>query len=724
MIAYLQKSEGSEGFHQIIDFLNASHIQYALIENPTIYASFIKQFWRTATARTSATGEVELIATINGQEKTITEASLRRHLKLEHNGGVTTLPNSEIFEQLALMGYATDSDKLTFQKGNFSPQWRTFNFSKFIFDAMVKNLDNPHKFLMYPRFIQICLNKQRRLLQPHTRTYSTPVLTQKVFSNMKRVTKGYSGEDIPLFASMITASKTPPSRITSSPSLLPQHTPFTAPSTSQPSNIHTTPVTEEAASMPHESPLQSVHSLGCDEGSLSLHELMVLCTNLSNKVTSLETELAQTKQTYGTTLTKLIKKVKKLEQTVKTSRSRRRTRVEKISDDTEVLLKEEETAELVEEPTELVEDQGSGEKGEQEVTTADTALNTASVPISTASATPEVSTAAANLVYIRRSAEKRKDKGKAIMIEDESVQKKSKKQLEQERLSHEEAIRLQEQIDEEERKRIARDAEIAKQLQEEYDKARKKEAVAEVRKNMLMYLKNQGGYKMKDFKGMSYDDIRPIFEKVWDQVHSFVPMDSEEEVQRLKRAGQDVEAKPAKRQRTEEVSESVQEQTDKEPKTDELSQEQLNQMKIIRVGNHTEVYQVFEDMLKNFDRDDLVKLWSLVQERYNSSGLTEDKEIELWVELKMLFEPDAENLLELQKYMHDPLKWWLYDMCAVHHVSTEKGQDIFMLVEKDYPLTKGLATLMLCNKLRVDQHSEMADELLIKIYNIANRPRK
>ncbi|GJY22936.1 hypothetical protein Tco_0396594 [Tanacetum coccineum] len=122
MVAYLQKSEGSEGFHQIIDFLNASHIQYALTENPTIYVSFIKQFWRTTTARTSANGEVELTATIDGQVKTITEASLRRHLKLEDNGGVTTLPNSEIFEQLALMGYVTDSDKLTFQKGHFSPQ--------------------------------------------------------------------------------------------------------------------------------------------------------------------------------------------------------------------------------------------------------------------------------------------------------------------------------------------------------------------------------------------------------------------------------------------------------------------------------------------------------------------------------------------------------------------------------------------------------------------------
>ncbi|GJX81605.1 hypothetical protein Tco_0331086, partial [Tanacetum coccineum] len=67
--------------------------------------------------------------------------------------------------------------------------------------------------------------------------------------------------------------------------------------------------------------------------------------------------------------------------------------------------------------------------------------------------------------------------------------------------------------------------------------------------------------------------------------------------------------------------------------------------KIIRVGNHTEVYQIFEDMLKNFDRDDLVKLWSLVHERFNSTEPTEDKERELWVELKRLFEPDDDDTL-------------------------------------------------------------------------------
>ncbi|GKG06853.1 hypothetical protein Tco_0329822, partial [Tanacetum coccineum] len=150
-------------------------------------------------------------------------------------------------------------------------------------------------------------------------------------------------------------------------------------------------------------------------------------------------------------------------------------------------------------------------------------------------------------VYIRRSLQKKKDKGKAIMQEDESVQKKSKKRLEQERLRYEEALRLQEQIDEEERQRIARVAEIVKQLQEDINKTiqeqerqevvteadpthvidwsdpaviryhalhNKPRSVAEVRKNMCIYLCNQGGYKIRHFKGMSYEDIRVIFEKV------------------------------------------------------------------------------------------------------------------------------------------------------------------------------------------------------------------
>ncbi|GJW98723.1 hypothetical protein Tco_0180531 [Tanacetum coccineum] len=101
-------------------------------------------------------------------------------------------------------------------------------------------------------------------------------------------------------------------------------------------------------------------------------------------------------------------------------------------------------------------------------------------------------------------------------------------------------------------------------------------------------------------------------------------------------------------------------------------------------------------MLKKFDREDLDRLWSLVKKTFSTIDPTEDKEKELWVELKRLYEPDPRHQLwALQKYMHDPLEWRLYDTCGVHHVSTKRGHEIFMLVEKDYPLTKGLTTVML-----------------------------
>ncbi|GJU99567.1 hypothetical protein Tco_1328838 [Tanacetum coccineum] len=124
MVAFLEKSTGSEGFHQVIDFLTRSHVCYALTKKPDVCISFIKQFWRSAEATIDENGEVKISATIDGHSMTITEASLRRHLKLDDQNGVTSIPNSDIFEQLALIGYHTDSDKLTFQKGSFSPQWR------------------------------------------------------------------------------------------------------------------------------------------------------------------------------------------------------------------------------------------------------------------------------------------------------------------------------------------------------------------------------------------------------------------------------------------------------------------------------------------------------------------------------------------------------------------------------------------------------------------------
>ncbi|GJS60153.1 hypothetical protein Tco_0654937 [Tanacetum coccineum] len=106
MVAFLAKPAESEGFEQIMDFLNAHTIKYALTINPTIYTSCIEQFWANVKAKT-VNGEVQLQALVDGKKIIITESIVRRDLQLEDAEGVDCLPNATIFEQLTLMGSKT-----------------------------------------------------------------------------------------------------------------------------------------------------------------------------------------------------------------------------------------------------------------------------------------------------------------------------------------------------------------------------------------------------------------------------------------------------------------------------------------------------------------------------------------------------------------------------------------------------------------------------------------
>ncbi|GJT79638.1 hypothetical protein Tco_1053980 [Tanacetum coccineum] len=67
-------------FHEIVDFLKATPLRYALTHNPTIYDSLVKQFWQTAIVRTLANGIQELVASIDNNEYVITEAFIRSKL--------------------------------------------------------------------------------------------------------------------------------------------------------------------------------------------------------------------------------------------------------------------------------------------------------------------------------------------------------------------------------------------------------------------------------------------------------------------------------------------------------------------------------------------------------------------------------------------------------------------------------------------------------------------
>ncbi|GJS60025.1 hypothetical protein Tco_0654809 [Tanacetum coccineum] len=196
-----------------------------------------EQLWTTAKVKI-VNGEVQIQALVDKKKVIITKTSVRSDLQLEDAEGTECLPNATIFEQLTLMGYENLTQKLTFYKAFFSPQWKflihtilqclsakttawnefsstmasaviclatnqKFNFSKYIFDNMVKNLEGGVKFLMYPRFVQVFLDKQVEGMSKHKKIYVTPSHTKKVFANMKRQGKDFSGRDTPLFPTMI-----------------------------------------------------------------------------------------------------------------------------------------------------------------------------------------------------------------------------------------------------------------------------------------------------------------------------------------------------------------------------------------------------------------------------------------------------------------------------------------------------------------------------------------
>ena len=112
-VAILEKTEDGEGpkFHEIVDFLNTT--------NPTLYVSQITKFWHTTTVQTSENGDTEI--TTDGKQFIVTENSVRRHIQLADSNSIHHLPNTEIWQEIAKMGYDTSSQKLNFQKECFSP---------------------------------------------------------------------------------------------------------------------------------------------------------------------------------------------------------------------------------------------------------------------------------------------------------------------------------------------------------------------------------------------------------------------------------------------------------------------------------------------------------------------------------------------------------------------------------------------------------------------------
>ncbi|GKA72812.1 hypothetical protein Tco_0779028, partial [Tanacetum coccineum] len=252
--------------------------------------------------------------------------------------------------------------------------------------------------------------------------------------------------------------------------------------------------------------------------------------------------------------------------------------------------------------------------------------------------------------------------------EDEHI-KRTKLQQEQDRLGHEAAVRLQEELDEEEIQKMAKVHEAAQSFtEEEWENIRARvEADEELSRRLQAEERNKYSEvdqaKMLQLKRYYFDELKELFKTTMKNVNTFVPMETEDreraselaagssqaiiidsaEVGSSKRdAEAELDHEGSKRQKTNEASGSIQEQPEEEEK--ELSHEDFQQMMMVAPVEevYVEALQVkypiidWEDMLKIFDRDDLVMLWNLVKERFSSTEPINDKERALWVELKRL----------------------------------------------------------------------------------------
>nr|GEV13969.1 hypothetical protein [Tanacetum cinerariifolium] len=608
MIALLEKSE-------IVDFVEASHIRYALTINPTVYVLHIRQFW--STARIETTNEkTKILATIDGKPKTISESLIQRNPKLNEEEGISTLPDAELFENLALMGYnILPNQKFTFQKSQFSHQWKFliytimqclspkstgFNeFSSNIATAVGKGSGTPTEphHTPSPEAQQSLHHDLSSSLRPTKTTETIPIETPTEIPTLRQYSR--RATRIAQSKALLTAADEPASllRDESQGEAFPTVSGLEAGQDRE--NIIKT------SALPHDL-TPRVTSLDADEGNLVISSLKASIKLLEDKDKGSAEPSRDDAPIKGRSL--------KTGEEAGIERSTKRR-----INDTEELVNVLTSMDAVNILTSGVQDVSvppAAEVSNVSVPTGSGLVPTVSAIFTTASVvTP----------YSRR---KELTIGEKIDLINELV-------------------KYQDHL-----------ANILKyQAQQSKPLSKKKQ-----REFYMSVLRSHSGWKPKHFRGMTLEEIREKFIPVWKQIEDFVPMASKEG-ERVKRKRLKLEQESAKIIKTsKDVSEEDLKEMMQLVPVEEVYVEALqvkhpiidweiyiegkrDYWKIIRLRGHTRVYQFFVDMLKQLDREDLNQLWALVKETLSIRQASSDKEKELWVELKRLFEPDFKDQL-------------------------------------------------------------------------------
>nr|GEV59550.1 copia protein [Tanacetum cinerariifolium] len=634
--------DASEGFNQIIDFLNGSSIKYALTVNPNIYVSCIKQFWSSVAVK-KVNNVTRFQALVDKKKVIVTEATIRDAFRLDDAEGIECLPNGEIFTELSRMG-------------------------------LVRNVDSSTKFYMCPHFLQLMIRSQVGDLSSHTIKYLSSALIQKVFANMKRVGKGFSRADTPLFEGAASVADDDVNAVVDESSI-PSPTPPTQPpppsqdipSTSQvqltpPQSPQVQPPSPQQQPQPSldaeismdllHTPLETwgiIANIDADEDVILEDAKEVVVEKTTNVKDDADVQGRQAESQAQIYQIDLEHANKVLSMQDKESKPYELQKVVKVVT----------TAKLI---TEVV------TAASATITAADTSIPAAIITVASTLTTAPSATRRRNRVVIRDPKEivstpstiihtepKSKDKGKGIMVHEPKPLKK-KTQIEQNKpYARELEAELNKNIDwdavldQVKRKEKEDNAVIRYQALK-----RKPQTEAQARKNMMIYLKNMVGFKMDYLRGMSYNDICPIFEKYFNFNVAFLEKTKEqmeeEDSLALKRIIENQEDKAAKRQKLDEEVKELRRHLQIVPNDEDdvyteaiplalkvpiVDYEIYNKhnkpyYKIKRaVGSH-QLYLSFLSMLKNFDREDLEALCtsSNLEKSKKCSWISEGQELE------------------------------------------------------------------------------------------------
>nr|GEU34816.1 putative reverse transcriptase domain-containing protein [Tanacetum cinerariifolium] len=533
-----------------------------------------------------------LQALVDRKKVVITEATIKDALRLDDVEGVDCLPNEKFFTELARMGYEKPSTKLTFYKAFFSSQ------------------------------------KQVGDLLTHATNYASPALTQKEIDaegntdeHVKEVNTGdpAEGDDSAAHGEVPTIAEEQ-----SIPSPTP---PFPPPQ--PPQDIYSTSHVQQTT-------------------LLSPQGRMIAEMDQDDAVV-LKDDKEENKEVADAVKDAEKAKVNESAQ-VQGRQAESQAEIYKIDmDHANKLITEVVTA------------------ASETVTAASVIIPTAETQVPTATLTAALTAAPARVIAAP-------NKGKGILLEEPKPLKK-KQQIEQDKqYASKLHAELNKDIDWDEAidhvKLKAKEDPAVKRYQA---MKRKPQTKAQARKNMMMYLKNVAGFKLDYFKGMSYDDIRLIFEAKFNSNVDFLlktkeKMEEEENIA-LQTINETPTGKASKRRKLNKEVEDLKihlqivpnEDNDvyieatplarKVPVVDYEIIEMNNKLyyKIIRADGTHQLYISFLTLLRNFDREDLEALWSLVKERFYTAKPKNFFDDFLLTTLGAMFEkPDLILLVEIR----------------------------------------------------------------------------